>query len=183
MTETTSLLARGTARGASAGARLTAGIAAGLIGGVLMLGFMIAYAGATGAGASTPLKALGAFVYGVEALVAGPAAVLVGALIQLGFSIVLGILFAVIISRRTSTAAALFAGIMVGIAIWVAMDLFVLPLANPTMAARIALIPLSYFIAHLLYGFSLATTPIFIRAFTKEDHNRGRVHATQTQPI
>jgi hypothetical protein len=183
MTEATSLAASGTARGASAGARLAAGIAAGLIGGVLMLGFMIAYAGATGAGATTPLKALGAFVYGVEALVAGPAAVLVGALIQLGFSIMLGILFALIVSRRTSTVAALFAGIVLGIAIWIAMDLFVLPFANPTMAARIALIPLAYFIAHLLFGFGLATTPIFIRAFTKEGHDRGRVHAAQTQPI
>jgi hypothetical protein len=63
---------------------------------------------------------------------------LVGALIQLGFSIVLGILFALFVSRGTSTMAPLFAGIAVGIAIWVAMDLFVLRFANPTMAARIA---------------------------------------------
>ena len=85
-----------------------------------------------------PLKALGAFVYGVESLIAGPTAMLVVALIQLGFSIVLGILFALFVSRGTSTMAALFAGIAVGIAIWVAMDLFVLRFANPTMAARIA---------------------------------------------
>ena len=56
---------------------------------------------------------------------------LVGALIQLGFSIVLGILFALFVSRSTSIVAALFAGIAVGIAIWVAMDLFVLPFSEP----------------------------------------------------
>jgi len=76
---------------------------------------------------------------------------LVGALVQLGFSMVLGILFALFVSRGTSTIVALFAGIAVGIAIWAAMDLFVLPFTNPTMAARIALMPLAYFIAHLLY--------------------------------
>jgi hypothetical protein len=172
---------------ASMGARLEAGIAAGIVGGILTMGFMMTYADVTGAGLTMPLKALGAFVYGVEALVAGPPAMLVGALIQLGFSIVLGILFALVISRGTSTLAALFAGIVLGVVVWVAMDLLVLPAMNPTMAARIALIPLAYFIAHLLYGFGLATTPIFIRVFSREGQKEGRhrrsVRASQTQPI
>ena len=56
----------------------------------------MAYSSATGAGVTMPLKALGALVYGVEALVAGPMAMLAGAGIQLGFSIVLGILFALL---------------------------------------------------------------------------------------
>jgi uncharacterized membrane protein YagU involved in acid resistance len=88
---------------------------------------MMAYSSATGAGATMPLKELGALVYGVEALVAGSMAMLAGASIQLGFSIVLGMLFALFISRRTSIIATLFAGIMVGIVIWVAMELVVLP--------------------------------------------------------
>ena len=154
------------------GQRFAAGIVAGILGGILMMGFMMTYSSVTGAGVTMPLKALGAFVYGVEALVAGPMAMLAGAVIQLGFSIVLGILFALFISRRTSTIAALFAGIVVGIVIWVAMDLFVLPYTNPTMAARIALMPLAYFIAHLLYGVGLGMTPAFIRTFSRErlDH-------------
>src|ERR1700724_2589985 len=86
-----------------AGARFAAGIAAGMVGGILMMGFMMTYASVSGAGVTIPLKALGALVYGVEALVAGPTAMLVGALVQLGFSIVLGILFALIVSRGTST--------------------------------------------------------------------------------
>src|SRR4029077_17811761 len=116
---------------ASVGARFAAGIAAGIVGGILMMGFMMTYASVTGAGVTMPLKALGALVYGVEALVAGPKAMLVGALVQLGFSIVVGVLFALFLSRSTSTMASLFAGIAVGIAIWVAMDLFVLPFTNP----------------------------------------------------
>src|ERR1700687_1921023 len=155
--EAANLQASGSVYRASPGARFAAGIAAGMAGGILMMGFMMTYAGVTGAGVTMPLRALGALVYGVESLVAGPIAMLVGALIQLGFSIVLGILFALFVSRRTSTIAALFAGIAVGVAVWVAMDLFVLPVANQTMAARIALMPLAYFIAHLLHGGGLAT--------------------------
>jgi len=175
--------ASSSANRASTGARLEAGIAAGIVGSILTMGFMMTYADVTGAGLTMPLKALGAFVYGVEALVAGPAAMLVGALIQVGFLIVLGILFGLFISRGTSTVAALFAGMAIGIAIWVAMDLIVLPFMNPTMAARTALMPLAYFIAHLLYGFGLATTPLFIRTFAQERDDRHSIRAAQTQPI
>src|SRR5205807_9958872 len=155
----------------SPGARLVAGIAAGIVGGILMIGFMMIYAHATGAGLTMPLKSLGALVYGVEALVVGPAAVLAGASIQVGFAIVVGILFALCVTRHTSMVAALFAGIAIGIAIWLLMDLLVLPLTNPTMASRVALIPLAYFVAHVLYGLGLAMTPIFIRTFTRKDRH------------
>jgi uncharacterized membrane protein YagU involved in acid resistance len=163
-------------------ARFAAGIAAGIVGGILMMGFMMTYARVGGMGVTMPLKALAAQVYGVEALVSGPKAMLDGALIQLGFSIVLGVLFALFISRRTSMIAALFAGIAVGIAIWVAMDLYVLPFTNPTMAARVALMPSAYFIAHLLYGVGLAMTPAFIRTFSKERLNPGSERVAETQP-
>lgn len=182
--QTENIVESDSAGGAHMGARLAAGIAAGLIGGILMLGFMMIYAGVNDAGATMPLKALGAFEYGVVSFVSGPSAMIVGALIELGFSIVLGILFALFVSRRTSIVAALFAGIVVGIAIWVAMDLFVLPFADPTMAARMELMPQAYFIAHLLYGLGLATSAIFVRAFAKDRHRRaGAQHAAETQPI
>jgi uncharacterized membrane protein YagU involved in acid resistance len=157
------------------GRRLAAGIADGMLSAILMMGFLMAYSSVTGAGVTMPLKALGALVYGVEALVAGSMAMLVGAGIQLGFSIVLGILFALCTSRRTSIVAALFTGIAVGIAIWVAMELVVLPYMNPTMAARIALMPLAYFMAHLLYGIGLGMTPVFIRTFSRKRHDDRRV--------
>jgi hypothetical protein len=170
--------AGGSADSVSWGRRLAAGIAAGILGAILMMGFMTAYSSFTGAGMTMPLKELGAFVYGVEALVAGSVAMLAGAGIELGFSIALGILFALFISRRTSIVAALFAGIAVGVVIWVAMDLFVLPSMNPTMAARITLMPRAYFVAHLLYGLSLGMTPVFIRTFSGKSHNQTIEHAS-----
>ena len=165
------------------GARIVAGIAAGALGGILMIGCMMIYASVTDAGATMPLKALGAAVYGVEALVAGPMAMAVGVAMQIGLSIVIGILFAMLMSRETSTVGALFAGVVVGIALWAAMDLFVMPQANPTMAARIALMPLGYFAAHVAFGFGLAMTPTFMRTFTKERHERVRVSTQQILPI
>src|ERR1700732_791697 len=91
--------ASGTVCRTSLGARFAAGIAAGIVGGILMMGFMMTYASVTGASVTMPLKAFGALVYGVEVLIAGPRAMLDGALIQLGFSIILGILFALFVSR------------------------------------------------------------------------------------
>jgi uncharacterized membrane protein YagU involved in acid resistance len=150
------------------GSRFAAGVADGILSAILMMGFMMAYSSATGAGVTMPLKALGALVYGVEALVTGSMAMMAGAGIQLGFSIVLGILFALCMSRRTSIVAALFAGLAIGIVIWVAMELVVLPYMNPTMAARIALMPMAYFVAHLLFGIGLGLTPLFIRTFSRK---------------
>lgn len=164
------------------GARVAAGIAAGLVGGILMIGFMMVYADRTGAGATTPLKALGGLVYGVEAMVAGPPAIAAGVAIQLGFSILIGILFALCMSRETSTTAALFTGILVGVAIWAAMYWYILPLENPTMAARTALIPQAYFIAHVLFGAGLATTPAFLRAFSRERRSRNTMPARRILP-
>ena len=163
--------------------RFVAGIAAGMLSAILMMGFMMTYSSVTGAGVTMPLKALGALVYGVEALVVGSTAMLAGAGIQLGFSIVLGILFALFTSRRTSIVAALFAGMAVGILIWVAMELLVLPSMNPTMAARMALMPLAYFIAHLLYGIGLGMTPVFVRSFSRKRHDRPMERAEALQRI
>jgi hypothetical protein len=164
-------------------ARIVPGIAAGALGGILMIATMMIYASATDAGATMPLKALGALVYGVEAFVAGPTAMLVGVLIQLGLAIVIGILFALFVSRETSMVAAMFAGVMVGIALWAAMDLFVMPQVNPTMAARIALMPLGYFLAHVLFGVGLAMSPAFMRMFVRERPERVRVQTQQILPI
>jgi len=179
----TSVDANASADRVSWGRRLVAGIADGVLSAILMMGFMMAYSNAKGAGLTTPLKDVGALVYGVEALVAGSMAMLAGAGIQLGFSIVLGILFALCTSRRTSMVAALFAGIVVGIVIWVAMELVVLPYIDPTMAARIALMPLAYFVAHLLYGIGLGLTPLFVRTFSRKRDERRMEHPVEALPI
>lgn len=159
--------------------RIAAGVTAGVIGAILMSGFMITYSNIVGQGLMMPLKMFGAIVYGVEALVAGWTAILAGASIQIGFSITLGILFALFTSRGTSIIKALFAGMAVGIVIWAVMDLVVLPFMNPTMADRIALMPLAYFIAHLLYGIGLGMTPIFIRTFSRSRHADRMGHAAE----
>jgi len=165
------------------GRRLIAGIADGVFSAILMMGLMMAYSSANSAGVTTPLKDLGALVYGVEALVAGSMAILAGAGIQLGLSIVLGILFALFTSRKTSIVAALFVGIMVGIVIWVAMELVVLPYMDPTMAARIALMPLAYFVAHLLFGIGLGLTPLFVRTFSRRRDERRFESPAEALPI
>jgi hypothetical protein len=62
------------------------------------------------------------------------------------------------------------------------MDLFVLPSMNPTMAARMALMPLAYFIAHVLYGIGLGMTPVFVRRFSRKRDDR-RMERAEVLPI
>jgi len=149
------------------GEKLAAGALAGILAATLMMGALMAYSGTIGAGIWMPLKTLAGLVYGVEALVAGSMAITTGAGIQLGLSVALGILFGLATSRRTSMILALFAGVAIGIAIWVAMELYVLPFLDPTMAARIALMPVMYFVAHVLFGIGLGTTPLVVRALSR----------------
>jgi len=170
-------------------AKFLAGVVAGAIGGILMIGFMMGYAEFKGAGMATPLKGLGAFIYGVEALVAGPEAMLVGALLQLGFAIVLGLFFALFISRGTSIVASVFGGVFLAIVVWAAMQLVVLPLENPTMAARVALIPGAYFCAHLILGLALGLMSVLVRRFSRGAYHLEPVrdrrvgHAAETQSL
>jgi hypothetical protein len=154
------------------GSKFAAGVTAGIFAAILMMGFLMACSSAIGEGPTMPLKALGALVYGVEALIAGSTAVAAGAGIELGFSIVLGILFGLAMSRRSSVILAMLGGILVGVVTWVAMELYVLPQMDPTMAARIALMPMAYFVAHVLFGIGLGLTPLFVRAFSREQHGR-----------
>jgi hypothetical protein len=74
-------------------------------------------------------------------------------------------------------------GIVVGIAIWVAMNLYVLPFMDPTMAARVALMPMAYFIAHVLFGIGLGTTPLFIRAFTPRTGRQTQLLEKLSEPL
>ena len=147
--------------------KLAAGAIAGILAAILMTGSLMAYSGAIGAGVWMPLKTLAGLVYGVEALIAGSLAITTGAGIQIGFSVAVGILFGLAISRRTSVILALFAGLAIGIAIWAAMELYVLPFLDPTMAARIALMPIAYFVAHVLFGIGLGITPLLVRALSR----------------
>jgi hypothetical protein len=154
------------------GSKFAAGVTAGIFAAILMMGFLMACSSAIGEGPTMPLKALGALVYGVEALIAGSTAMAAGAGIELGFSIVLGILFGLAMSRRSSVILTMLGGILVGVVTWVAMELYVLPQMDPTMAARIALMPMAYFVAHVLFGIGLGLTPLFVRAFSRERHGR-----------
>jgi len=46
------------------------------------------------------------------------------------------------------------------------MELVLLPYMDPIMAARVALMPRAYFIAHRLFGIGLGMKPLFLRSFS-----------------
>lgn len=48
--------------------------------------------------------------------------------------------------------------------VWVVMTPGILPLLNPTMAARVAIEPYWWWMLHIIYGVSLAIVFLIIRA-------------------
>jgi hypothetical protein len=46
---------------------------------------------------------------------------------------------------------------------------------DPIMAARIALMPIAYFVAHVLFGVGLGITPLLVRALSRR-RVRGTLH-------
>ncbi len=151
-----------------------AGTGAGIIGGIVMAAFAMMYAGAMGMGFWTPLRLIAASTNGVDALIGGGGILLWGLMIHMVTAAVWGVIFAVVLPRRTSAGAGFGWGIGFGIVVWAVMTFIGLPLVNSTMQARISLMQGSWFIEHLLYG---AVTGALIPAF------RHRVAERQTAEV
>lgn len=144
-----------------------AGALAGLIAGIVMAIVSMIVAASTGAGASMPLRGIAAALFGVDALVGSRGILLVGLVIHLAFSVVAGLVFAGIVGN-VRTGVAFGSGIVYGIIIWAVNTFGILPAINPTMSARSAMMPGSWFVFHLIYGGMLFLVPILHRALTGE---------------
>jgi hypothetical protein len=64
------------------------------------------------------------------------------------------------------------------------MDLYVLPQTDPTMAARIALMPMAYVFAHVLFGIGLGLSSVFVLTLSRRPRERrGVEYAREALPI
>ena len=149
----TSVYARGTAKEIAG-----AGAAAGIIGGMLMAMAMMIATAAGGMGFLAPLRLIAATFFGQDAMTgAGP--LVVGLMVHMMNSIVFGLIFAALAGRRLPPLQAVMAGVAFGIAIWAAMTFMGLPLVNPMMRERVAMMPVPWFVAHVAFGMGLGTAP------------------------
>src|SRR5579883_1541316 len=147
----------------ASGEVIGAGIIAGLIAGIILGGFAMAYASIVGAGVWTPMQEIAATFYGPIALLKTSAAFW-GVIIHLVVSALWGILFATIIPRRISPWEAYLGGLLFGIGVWIAMTFLVLPTVDPTMRARVALMPGTWFLLHLAFGAFVSVAALLRRA-------------------
>ena len=142
-----------------------AGVVAGIIGGMLMAMIMMMATAAGGMGLLAPLRLIAATFYGKEAM-SGGGPLLVGLMIHMMNSMVFGVIFAWIAGDRRATLPALMAGMAFGVAIWAVMILVGLPMLNPIMRERLAMMPVAWFIAHLAFGMGLGSAPGLRRRFS-----------------
>ena len=151
------------ARG-GAGEIVKAGVVAGIVGGLLMAMIMMIATAAGGMGLLAPLRLIAATFYGKEAM-AGGGALTVGLMVHMMNSMVFGVLFAWIAGRRLAAPQAVMAGVAFGLAIWAVMTFAGLPMLNPMMRERVAVMPVAWFIAHLAFGMGVGSAPGLRRRF------------------
>lgn len=131
---------------------IKSGLLTGLIGGAFMLLFLILQTASSGLGYSLPLQANASLFFGLRSLVGGMGVLLVGLAIQGISCAVLGVIFAVLVHDQDLLGATAIAGVIYGLLVWAAMTNIVLPLVNPVMSTRMALIPSGWLVAHLIFG-------------------------------
>ena len=138
-----------------------AGIAAGFVMGVIL----IAYGAAAGAGPWYFFTMIASSVLGVAGLVGGPGTIAVGIALHLAISAFWGILFASLVNPQTRADAALWEGVLFGVAVWAIMTFVVLPVVDPTMEPRVALLPAIWVFANAAYGACLLGAPTLRRRY------------------
>jgi hypothetical protein len=158
--------AGGTGIEATGGARevIGAGVVAGIIGGMLMAMIMMVATAAGGMGLLAPLRLIAATFYGKDAM-AGGGPLLVGLMVHMMNSMVFGVIFAWIAGSRRAALPALMAGVAFGIAIWAVTTFGGLPMLNPMMRERVAMMPVAWFIAHMAFGMGVGSAPGLRRRF------------------
>ena len=129
-----------------------AGVLAGLAGGLAMVFYLMLYSDFWGAGFLLPLRLFAATFFGVDSLIGGPGVVVAGLLLHLAVSAVLGVVYALIPRRTTTTFHALLGGIGFGVAVLLISTFLVLPAADPVLRARVSLFPMAWFLSHVIFG-------------------------------
>lgn len=159
------------------GGTVEGGSRAGLFAGLVMAVFWILAWGATGLGPMTPFKTIAA-MFGVNALVGGWGTVIVGAVIHFLVSAAFGVIFASMIRANASKSQAFWGGLVYGVGVWAVMTYIGLPIFDSVMRERVALMPGTWFLSHLIFGACLYGAPQM-----KRDAARRAVTRTERERI
>ena len=142
--------------GARGRGRLPEGAAEGLQAGVIVAVIAAALAALEGSGAGYPAKLAAGVWLGTPALISGAGGVAAGCATHLAVSAELGRLFVWWARPTLSRPSVWVAGLAFGAAAWLFATYAALPLIDPTMRVRVAIVPGSWLSLHLLFGLALA---------------------------
>lgn len=165
---------------ATAGELAAAGVITGLIAGAVMIVVAMISTAVADLGVWRPAELVASLYFGADALVGGAGVITAGVLTHFAASAIFGILFAFLTRGRLDPAAALFAGLVYGLVIWIVMAYLVLPWAVPTMYERVSTEMGWFVLYHLLFGLTLVMSPSLVRSFHRRHVRMGerRVHAS-----
>jgi len=127
-----------------------------MLGGVVMAGFLILAAAATGMDALHAMRAIGATFVGPEALLGGAGSLAYGALLHAATSIAFGLLFVAIFPVDLRPLEAVVIGSGYAMFVLGFMAAAVVPSANGSFRVEMQPIGGAWVTAHALYGCALA---------------------------
>lgn len=156
------------------------GAASGIIAGAVMGVFAMTYMAWAGAGFFALPRGTAASLLGVTALVGGAGTITLGLFLHFVTAAFWGILFASIIRKDTPAGKAFWGGLAYGVGMWAVMIYGVVPVLDPVMQPRVAMMPGAVFIAHLVYGACLFVTPALRRRYA-ERPLRPRLHQVERE--
>jgi hypothetical protein len=141
-----------------------AGALAGLGAGTVMWLCLMCWTASRGQGFWPPLQLVAGTFLGVSAVLGGAAAGVLGAALHLLASAFWGLLFGALVDPYARPRQVVWGGLLYGAAVWLVMSFSVLPVLDPVMGERMALMPGAWFACHLVYGACLTITPRLRRA-------------------
>jgi hypothetical protein len=161
------------------------GAVTGIVGGLLMLALVLPYTGASGLGVHLFPRGVAAILYDVDALVGGPGIIAVGYLVHFAAAILWGVLFTWFVRTETTLSGSFAWAVAYAVGVWLFMTYAALPILNPVLAARVLLMPVVWFFAHLLFAGALTFAPRLRRMVSRlpmRPPERARQRGSVTAP-
>jgi hypothetical protein len=137
------------------------GAVAGMVAGIIMAMVSMVTNYFTGAGFFLSVKLIAATFLGVDSIIGGAFAIMLGMILHLVTSAMWGVVFAFITAKVKSLVGLFASAILFSVFVWAAMTFVSLPILNEVMSERVDMIPVQWFINHLIFGMGLLLAPYF----------------------
>jgi hypothetical protein len=132
---------------------------AGIIAGLGMFLILCLVSAGLGTGFWLPVQTASGIFYGPMSILGGAGPTILGLLTIVVTSAILGAVFSYFLRADQTGSSQVISGLVFGVIVWALASYIGMPILNPTMSERMALVPGWWFIANLAFGAILGAVP------------------------